>query len=126
MTKPCRFCEPVPDQLVRDFGLARVLWDGHPVSDGHTLVVTARHVASMFEAEPDERQALVEALAWARAELDRSHEPGGYTVGINDGPVAGQSVPHCHIHLIPRYDGDVADPRGGVRWVLPEKAAYWR
>ena len=61
----------------------------------------------------------------AKASLDKEFAPAGYNVGINDGPCAGQTVPHVHVHLIPRYAGDTRDPRGGVRWVLPEKADYW-
>jgi diadenosine tetraphosphate (Ap4A) HIT family hydrolase len=68
---------------------------------------------------------MLDALAEAQEELQRSHQPQGFNIGINDGPAAGQTVPHCHLHLIPRYEGDVDDPRGGVRWVLPEKARYW-
>jgi diadenosine tetraphosphate (Ap4A) HIT family hydrolase len=68
---------------------------------------------------------MLDALTWAQAELERHHHPDAFNVGVNDGPAAGQTVPHCHIHLIPRYHGDVADPRGGVRWIIPGKAKYW-
>lgn len=61
----------------------------------------------------------------AKAGLEREFQPDAYNIGINDGIAAGQTVPHLHIHLIPRYQGDVADPRGGIRWVMPEKANYW-
>jgi diadenosine tetraphosphate (Ap4A) HIT family hydrolase len=64
-------------------------------------------------------------LEAAKRELDDAHRPDGYNIGINDGPAAGQTVPHLHIHLIPRYQGDQPDPRGGVRWVFPDKAKYW-
>ena len=64
-------------------------------------------------------------LDWGKAEIEAEHRPNGYNVGINDGRAAGQTVPHLHVHLIPRYFGDVEDPRGGVRWVLPAKAKYW-
>lgn len=67
----------------------------------------------------------MDLLAEAKLQLDLQYSPAGYNVGINDGPAAGQTVPHLHIHLIPRYEGDQPDPRGGVRWIFPDKAAYW-
>ena len=126
MTSACPFC-PVPSERVlheRDTALA--FRDGFPVSPGHTLIIPKRHVASFFEVTNAEREDLMSLLVAARDELDRQFHPAGYNIGINDGAAAGQTVPHLHIHLIPRYPGDLEDPRGGVRWVLPAKAAYWR
>ncbi|MCS5485511.1 HIT family protein, partial [Salmonella enterica subsp. enterica serovar Typhimurium] len=80
----------------------------------HTLVLPRRHKGSFFELEPPERDAVFELLDVARRDLDQSLHPDGYSIGINDGPAAGQTVPHLHVHLIPRYNGDLADPRGGV------------
>lgn len=68
---------------------------------------------------------MLRLLSEARASIQKAHAPAGFNIGINDGPAAGQSIPHLHIHLIPRYTGDVAEPRGGVRWVLPARANYW-
>lgn len=68
---------------------------------------------------------MLRLLSEARASIQKAHDPAGFNIGINDGPAAGQSIPHLHIHLIPRYAGDVAEPRGGVRWVLPARANYW-
>lgn len=99
--------------------------DGFPVSPGHTLIVPRRHVASFFEITDTECADLMSLLAEAHDDLDREFHPAGYNIGINDGAAAGQTVPHLHIHLIPRYEGDRDDPRGGVRWVLPDRAAYW-
>ena len=82
-------------------------------------------MASFFELEPGERESLLALLDAAKARLDRELHPAGYNVGINDSAAAGQTVPHLHIHLIPRYDGDQKDPRGGVRWIFPDKADYW-
>jgi diadenosine tetraphosphate (Ap4A) HIT family hydrolase len=79
----------------------------------------------VFETTQEEQAALLKLLRLAKIDLDHHFHPAGYNVGMNDGHAAGQTVPHLHIHLIPRYDGDRDDPRGGVRWVLPDKAAYW-
>ncbi len=94
------------------------LWDSFPVSPGHALLVTRRHVADWFSASSDERRALIDDLEVARAVIQAGHSPDGFNIGINIGAAAGQTVPHLHVHLIPRYAGDVDDPRGGVRHVL--------
>jgi diadenosine tetraphosphate (Ap4A) HIT family hydrolase len=98
--------------------------DGFPVARGHSLIVPRRHVSSFFELTVDERLAILELLDRSKIQLDGQYAPAGYNIGINDGVAAGQTVMHLHVHLIPRYKGDVADPRGGVRWIFPEKAAY--
>ena len=125
MSSACPFCLPPTDRIVLDNEFGLVLRDGFPVSPGHTLIIPRRHVASFFEVTDAERADLMSLLAAARDDLDREFRPAGYNIGINDGAAAGQTVPHLHIHLIPRYAGDRDDPRGGVRWVLPDKAAYW-
>jgi len=99
--------------------------DGFPVSPGHTLIIARRHVGSFFDLVGAEREGLLALLDAARAQMQQELLPDGFNIGINDGPAAGQTVPHLHMHLIPRYKGDVPDPRGGVRWVIPEKADYW-
>jgi diadenosine tetraphosphate (Ap4A) HIT family hydrolase len=111
--------------VIQESGFAVVIRDGFPVSPGHTLIIPKRHVESFFDVTDAERTDLMSLLAAARDDLDREFRPAGYNIGINDGAAAGQTMPHLHIHLIPRYDGDRDDPRGGVRWVLPDKAAYW-
>ena len=102
-----------------------VVLDGYPVSRGHTLVIPKRHVGSFFELEGNERDDILSMLDQAKTHLNAEYAPDGYNIGINDGPAAGQTVPHLHVHLIPRYRGDQDDPRGGVRWIFPEKADYW-
>jgi len=109
---------------VRD-GFALAFRDAYPVSPGHTLVIPVRHVASFFDITSDERTAMFALLEAAKQQLHAEFSPAGYNIGINDGAAAGQTVGHLHIHLIPRYPGDQPDPRGGVRWVIPEKADYW-
>lgn len=102
------------------------LWDAFPLAPGHALLVTRRHVADWFDATDAERVALVRALDVARAIVVESYAPDGFNIGVNVGAAGGQTVPHLHVHLVPRTRGDVPDPRGGVRWVLPGSAAYWR
>jgi diadenosine tetraphosphate (Ap4A) HIT family hydrolase len=125
MTASCPFCSLPSDRVLHERPSAFAIRDGFPVSPGHTLIIPRRHVRSFFEVTDAERADLMALLAAARADLDREFRPAGYNIGINDGAAAGQTVPHLHIHLIPRYAGDRDDPRGGVRWVLPDKAAYW-
>ena len=122
----CLFCASGRQRMICQHPLAYATPDTYPVSPGHTLIIPRRHVASYFDTTPEERLALGEMIDAARALIDAERKPDGYNIGINGGPAAGQSVPHLHIHLIPRYLGDKPDPRGGVRWVLPEKAAYWQ
>jgi diadenosine tetraphosphate (Ap4A) HIT family hydrolase len=238
-TVPCPFCQLPSERILHSNAHAHIIRDGFPISPGHTLIIPKRHIASFFDTTPEERNALLELLDWAKAELETNpppresfnhlgepasnhlvnetehtsptcetgeaadkkftspscetsevankeftsptcetnavankkftsptcetnavankeftspscetnavadkkftspscetggvaERPGGlphaYNIGINDGPAAGQTVPHLHIHLIPRYRGDSKDPRGGVRWIMPEKADYW-
>ncbi len=119
------FCRPDSSRILHDGPLVYVLRDGYPVSPGHALVIPRRHVGSFFETTPQERAALLAALDEARRAVEREHRPDGWNVGINDGPAAGQTVAHLHVHLIPRYKGDRSDPRGGVRWIFPDRADYW-
>jgi diadenosine tetraphosphate (Ap4A) HIT family hydrolase len=102
-----------------------VIRDGFPISQGHTLIISRRHVASFFNLENNEREALLALLDAAKTQIDHEFSPAAYNIGVNDGPAAGQTISHLHIHLIPRYQGDRVDPRGGVRWIMPEKADYW-
>ena len=104
---------------------AVVIRDGFPVSEGHTLIIPKRHLSSWFETQAIEKAALLHAMDEVKQLLDEQFAPDGYNVGINDGEAAGQTVLHLHIHLIPRYKGDSDDPRGGVRWIMPDKAKYW-
>lgn len=123
--KPCPFCVLEPHRIVAEDELAVAYRDGFPVSLGHTVIIPRRHVATLFEATETEQAALLHMLARAKEKLDALHQPDGYNIGINHGQAGGQSVPHLHIHLIPRYRGDKEDPRGGVRWILPDRAKYW-
>ncbi len=126
MGHACLFCHMDEARIVLSCPVAIVVRDAYPVSEGHTLIIPKRHIRSWFEANAHEQHALLELLAKSRVALDAEYHPDGYNIGINDGAAAGQTVPHLHMHLIPRYAGDRSDPRGGVRWVLPDKAVYWR
>jgi diadenosine tetraphosphate (Ap4A) HIT family hydrolase len=121
----CPFCALPRERLLIELPTAFLIRDGFPVSPGHSLMIPKRHVGSWFEATPQERADLLALLDEARRLAQAEFGPAAWNIGINDGPAAGQTVPHLHVHLIPRYDADVADPRGGVRWVIPEKADYW-
>ncbi|MDN0074703.1 HIT family protein [Crenobacter sp. SG2303] len=118
----CPFCHP--DGAVLSNDLAHARYDRHPVTPGHLLIIPNRHVASYFETSDAEKLALLSLLDEAYALLEREYRPDGYNVGINIGAAAGQSIPHVHLHLIPRYTGDVAAPRGGVRGVIPTRQSY--
>jgi diadenosine tetraphosphate (Ap4A) HIT family hydrolase len=125
MNRPCPFCRFPATRIIDETRLAAAIRDGFPVSPGHTLIIPRRHVASLFETTTAERDEMLLLLDRAKARLDAELKPAAYNIGINDGPAAGQTIAHLHIHLIPRFAGDSADPRGGVRWVLPDKAKYW-
>lgn len=124
MDGSCPFCDPDRDRVFLESDLAFALWDGFPVSEGHALVIPRRHVASWFDTTPAEREAIFELVDRVRETILERHAPQGFNVGINVGEAAGQTVFHLHVHVIPRYHGDVADPTGGVRYVIPERANY--
>lgn len=129
MNSDCPFCRilssDVSKRIVRENDLVMAIRDGFPISEGHTLIIPKRHVGSFFDTTKAEREALLSYLEEQKQVLDKTYQPGAYNIGINDGATAGQTVPHLHIHLIPRYEGDVAEPRGGIRWIIPDKAKYW-
>jgi len=123
----CPFCLRIRSgELLVDGDMAVALVDAYPVSPGHVLIVPRRHEPDFFRLTDEERAAMWEMVPTVRRTIERNHAPAGYNIGINVGAAAGQTVPHAHLHVIPRYAGDSADPRGGVRWVLPERARYWK
>jgi diadenosine tetraphosphate (Ap4A) HIT family hydrolase len=121
----CYLCTLPAERIMGENEHAVWVLDLHPVSPGHSLIVSKRHVGSFFETPPAEREAILSLLEQAREHVNRNHSPAGYNVGINEGEAAGQTTPHVHVHLIPRFTGDRKNPRGGVRWVIPEKADFW-
>ena len=121
----CRFCLSKPGRRVMiegKYGFAA--WDRHPASEGHFLVIPYRHVADYFDINDEEREELWRLVAEGKKLADEKYNPDGYNVGINVGIWAGQSIPHVHIHVIPRYKGDVENPKGGVRGVIPQNKLY--
>jgi diadenosine tetraphosphate (Ap4A) HIT family hydrolase len=124
------FCEKQAEVILMECELCReqmslfgddhafVRYDSNSLSKGHVLVVPRRHVANFFDMTGDEKTSVLALLDRARVEISRKHAPDGYNIGVNIGEAAGQSRMHVHVHLIPRYTGDVEDPRGGVRCVL--------
>ena len=124
-TNECPFCNLPKARVWIETDTAVAFFDGFPVSDGHAVVITKAHVASIFDLPAKELSDLWNLVGQVRQELQQKHSPDGFNIGVNDGFAAGQTVPHAHIHVIPRRKGDVSDPRGGVRWVIPGKAKYW-
>ncbi|MDZ7663557.1 HIT family protein [Thiohalophilus sp.] len=122
---PCLFCTD-PRGVSLENELAYSARDTYAVSPGHTLVIPRRHVASFFDLTPEEINACMALITEERRLLDEEFNPDGYNIGVNIGPAAGQSIFHVHIHVIPRYTGDVENPQGGVRHVIPKKGHYTR
>jgi diadenosine tetraphosphate (Ap4A) HIT family hydrolase len=118
----CPFCGD-PDVIIEN-ELAFADYDSYPANPGHCLIITRRHVSEYFQATAEEKAAIWELVDEMKTIIDRDYNPDGYNVGVNIGEAGGQSVPHLHIHMIPRYSGDVENPRGGVRGVIPHRQKY--
>jgi len=117
----CELC--TPDMVLIEDDLAYVRYDNNSLSKGHVLVVPRRHVADFFDMSAEEKAAILSLLDRAKTHISREHTPDGYNIGVNIGRAGGQTRMHVHVHLIPRYTGDVADPRGGIRCVLAKRSA---
>jgi diadenosine tetraphosphate (Ap4A) HIT family hydrolase len=105
--------------------LAAAFLDAFPLTAGHTLIVPRRHAPDLLRLTPDESTAIWGLLPSVCDVLEQRFRPNAYNVGANIGAAAGQTVDHAHLHVIPRYAGDVTDPRGGIRWIIPARARYW-
>ena len=110
--------------LITDKASAYKFYDRFPVTPGHTLIIPKRHVSNYFDLCQEELGNINELQFICRDVLHKKYKPQGFNLGVNVGEAAGQTIFHCHIHLIPRYTGDVANPRGGVRGVIPERQNY--
>lgn len=121
----CPFCSPSKNsELVTESAMAYAILDRYPVSLGHTLVIPKEHVADYFDLSFKSKTSCLFVMDRVKWLLDQQYKPNGYNIGINIGQEAGQTIPHVHIHVIPRYQGDVVDPVGGVRTVIPGKGNY--
>lgn len=123
MNNPCPFCHP-DREIIAENELAFAIYDKFPVNPGHCLIVPKRHVADYFDLQPEEQTKCIELLNHVKGIIEKNNQPDGYNIGINVNEAAGQTVFHVHIHLITRYKGDVENPRGGVRGVVPGKREY--
>ena len=126
MNADCPFCTIESSRVFYTGVSVFAIWDQYPVSPGHALLIPRRHIASWFDATQEEQHELLQAVSSVREQILQRFQADGFNIGINDGTAAGQTVRHLHVHLIPRYRGDVPDPAGGVRYVIPEKANYLR
>lgn len=123
--RDCFFCKTINNndfELENESAIAR--FDDFPVNNGHLEIIPKRHVRDWRSTTQEERIAIFNLLDEAKKMIDDKYKPDGYNIGMNLGEKAGQSVMHLHVHLIPRYDGDVKNPRGGVRGIIPEKQNY--
>lgn len=120
----CIFCNLSNEKILIENELALAFYDEFPVSKGHILIIPKRHIANFFELDSNELSSINLLMLQCKKIIDDKYFPDGYNIGVNVGEYAGQSVFHVHVHLIPRYKGDVANPKGGVRGVIPEKQNY--
>lgn len=124
----CPFCNIEKlvdkDRIVYQDSTWIAIYDNYPVSKGHVLLIPKRHIETFFNLNMIEFGSLGVTIGIIKMILDKKFHPDGYNIGANCGEAAGQTVMHCHIHIIPRYSGDMENPRGGVRGVIPEKQKY--
>lgn len=120
----CPFCNVASESVILENDAALAIWDKHPVTDGHALVIPKRHVNSVYDLPAAEQAKLWELVGVMRKYLSSSGADS-FNIGLNDGKAAGQTVDHAHIHVIPRRIGDCPDPSGGIRLIFPDKARYW-
>jgi len=120
----CPFCEMPSSQIIIENDHAKAFYDKYPVQKGHLLVVPKRHISSYFEASEEEILAIHQLLHQGKEIIEEAYHPDGYNIGVNVGVNGGQTVMHLHVHLIPRYKGDIDDPRGGIRKAIPNLVPY--
>lgn len=121
--KPCPFCNLEREKIL-ETEMSFAIYDGFPVNEGHALIIPKRHTDNYFDLSLEEQKDCIELLNRVKGIVQEKYNPDGFNVGININEAAGQTVPHVHVHLIPRYEGDVEEPRGGVRGVVPGKRNY--
>ena len=122
----CVFCERTSaGNLLSENELAVAFFDGFPLSPGHALIIPRRHEPDFLALSEVERSGVWALVTPVRRAIEKRFQPDGYNLGVNVGEAAGQTIAHAHLHVIPRYAGDVPDPRGGIRWIIPQRARYW-
>lgn len=117
----CRFCTLPTERIVEENEHGVWILDAHPVTPGHSLILPKRHVESLFDATPQERDALLVLLDTARAQVSKAHTPNGFNISIDEGPVASDAITHLHVHLIPRYSRENRDTRSALKRLIPER-----
>ena len=123
MITNCIFCN-LDRSLLSESKFAIAFLDSFPVSMGHAMIIPRRHIVTIWDMTPEEYEDAFNLVREVKNVLQKQFDPQGFNVGVNCGEVAGQSVFHAHIHVIPRYTGDVPSPRGGVRNIIPGKGSY--
>ena len=124
---PCLFCATKEEDIIKENEFAYVTFDPYPVSSKHCLIIPKRHIKDYFELNENEVTGCDQLIKIIKNQIEKDDKTvKGFNIGINSGKVAGQSIMHCHIHLIPRREGDVENPQGGVRGVIPSKQHYTR
>jgi diadenosine tetraphosphate (Ap4A) HIT family hydrolase len=124
--KKCLFCDKTPNrhQIIMENELFYSRWDDYPVSEGHSEVVPKKHIKSFFHLTKKEVEYMYDLIKKTKEIIDKKYHPDSYNIGINEGIYAGRTIDHLHIHIIPRYKGDVDNPKGGIRNVIPGKGSY--
>lgn len=120
----CLFCQDFGGRVLFSNPHFCAIYDAYPANPGHLLIISRRHIADLFGLYAEEFAGLYEMIGHAKTLLDEKYRPGGYNIGANCGEVAGQTIPHFHLHVIPRYPGDVDEPRGGVRNIMEAGVSY--
>lgn len=118
----CIFCNKIKPIFENENAIA--FFDEFPVSEGHMLIITKEHKETLFDTTYEEKEAMFDLLSKCKEYIDNKYKPTGYNIGFNCGVSAGQSIMHVHMHIIPRYDNDIENPRGGIRGVIPNKKNY--
>ena len=122
----CEFCEinMHKDEVLISDKYFYIKWDKYPVNPGHALIISKRHISSLSELKSKEASSLFRMLKKAKKIIKEKYHPGGFNFGVNEGRIAGQTIAHLHVHIIPRHKGDVKDPWGGIRNIIPGKGRY--
>ena len=122
--KDCVFCQKPRSEILCENQLAKAFYDQYPVNQGHVLITPKRHVETFFEASPEELSAINELIFNVKEIIDERYKPDGYNIGINVNSAGGQTIFHLHFHVIPRYSGDVVNPKGGIRKIKKSIVPY--